>query len=78
MKKGSGSPKGKTIQPESVSMSMGKGGNGMSMHVRKINNGYIVRKSGYVGKKGNEKYVEREHYTPTNPVSVNMKFGGKK
>lgn len=65
---------GKSMQPESVSMSMGKD---MSMNVRKIDNGYIIRKSGYQGKGKNQKYVENEHFSPINPVSVNVKFGKK-
>jgi hypothetical protein len=65
---------GKSMQPESVSMSMS---NDKSMNIRKIENGYIVRESGYTGRGKNKNYFEKERFSPTNPVSVNMKFGKK-
>ncbi len=65
---------GKSVQPESVSMSMS---NDKSMNIRKIENGWIVRESGYSGKGRNKNYFEKERFSATNPVSVNMKFGKK-
>lgn len=70
-KKGS-AVKAVSIQPES----------GLSMSVRKIQNGFIVSKSGYVGKGRSEKYVNEEYFSATNPVSIkpetSIKFGRKK
>lgn len=42
--------------------------------VRRIENGFIVSKSGYVGKGKNQTYVNREYHSPVNPI----KFGKSK
>jgi hypothetical protein len=45
-----------------------------NVSVRAIQNGFIISKSGYVGKGKNQQYVNKEYHSPTNP----LKFGGKK
>lgn len=53
---------------------------GTNVSVRKIDNGFIVRHSGYKGK--NKEYFERERFSRTNPIKITgvtgMRFGGKK
>ncbi len=45
------------------------------MSVRKIENGFIVRKSGSTGEGRNRKYFEQETFSPTNPVEVKIPKG---
>lgn len=41
----------------------------MSCDIRQINNGFIVRESGYVGKGKNQQWKTNEYFTPKNPIS---------
>ena len=54
-------------------------GKDMNISVRQIQNGFIVRKSGYTGNGKNQKYVETEVYSKSNPVKIDapIKFGKK-
>ena len=55
-----------------------------SVSVRRIENGFVVSQSGYVGNGKNQKYVSKEFFSKTNPIQVgsssggSIKFGGKK
>lgn len=57
----------KTNPLKEVSMSSGSG---MNVSVREIENGFIVRNSGYVGKGKNQKYMEKEVFSKKNPIKV--------
>lgn len=52
-----------------------------SVEVRQIQNGFIVRESGYTGKGRNQQYYNKEWFSASNPVKVNggggLKFGKK-
>lgn len=51
----------------------------ISTSIRQIENGFLVSESGYVGQGKNQKWVNKEYYSPTNPVAgVKIKFGGRK
>ena len=41
----------------------------ISAGVRKIENGFIVSESGYVGSGKNQRYENKEYFSPTNPVA---------
>lgn len=53
-----------------------------SISVRKIENGFVVSESGTIGKGKNSQYYNKEYYSITDPVSINLpkkvSFGGKK
>jgi hypothetical protein len=66
--------------PESISMQVDKN---THMRVDKIENGYLITKSGMKGRGRNAEYFEKRHYTPRNPIPTILskggaKFGGKK
>ncbi len=73
----------RSSKPEINSVSMSTQ-TGMSMDVRKIENGYVTRHSGYVGSKKNPVYKSKETFSKTSPVRMSgaaikgMKFSGKK
>lgn len=56
------------------------------MGIRKIENGYIIRESGTIGKGRNKDYYSKEYYSKTNPVKSGVaagsagktRFGGKR
>lgn len=51
----------------------------ISTNIRQIENGFVVSESGYVGKGRNQKYVNKEYFSETNPVAgVKIQFGKKK
>lgn len=48
----------------------------ISTSIRQIENGFLVSESGYVGKGRNQKWVNKEFFSPTNPVAgIKIKFG---
>lgn len=51
--------------------------NNTSLSVRKIENGFIVSESGYMGSGKNQKYYNKDFFSPTNPVAgvPKIKFG---
>ena len=60
------------------SLSMGKD---KRVDVEQIENGFLVRESGTVGKGRNMQYKEKKYFSPTNPVQISkptLKFGSKK
>lgn len=75
----------KTSSPIKVSVDSNS-----SVNVRKIENGFIVRESGYTGKGRNQQYYDKEYFSKTNPLKIaggnggsgtgngNMSFGGKR
>jgi hypothetical protein len=51
-----------------------------TIRVEKIENGFLVSKSGMVGKGRNARYTESKIFSQTNPVQINtpsLKFGKK-
>jgi hypothetical protein len=49
--------------------------------VEQIENGFLVRESGTIGKGKNQTYYEKKYFTPENPVKISkpaMSFSGKK
>lgn len=42
-----------------------------SIHVRQIENGYVVSESGTTGKGKNQQYYSREYFSKSNPVKIN-------
>lgn len=70
----------KTSSKSIPKMSVEKDSN---VSISKIENGYLISKSGYVGTGKNQRYESRQYYSPTDPVSGALsvgktKFGGKK
>lgn len=54
-----------------------------SVTARKIENGFIVRESSTMGKGRNQQWVEKEYFSPENPIQVKIPTrasmsGGKK
>ncbi len=51
-----------------------------SASIKRIKNGFIVTKSGYVGKGKNQRYTEEQMFFAKNPLDTkgNVKFSGKK
>ncbi len=67
-----------TVSPKNVQFSID---NNTNVSVRKIENGFIVRESGYKKLKKGEQYFEREKFSQTNPVQIKTpgrNFTGKK
>lgn len=50
-----------------------------SATVRQIENGFLVSESGYTGKGKNQKWVNKEYFSQTNPLESvgKVKFGKK-
>lgn len=44
--------------------------NNKNLNVRQIENGFIVRESGSVGKGKNQKYFEKEFFSKSNPIAI--------
>lgn len=79
---------GKTsIKSASTSYAPGAVSEKVSSEVRQIENGFVIRESGYKGKGRNQEYISKEYFSKVNPMkegvvkqltSTGMKFGGKK
>lgn len=58
----------------------------LSVNIRQIENGFVINKSGYIGKGKNQTYVSKEVFSKTNPIKFpgepasgsGIKFGGRK
>lgn len=47
-----------------------------STSISRIENGFLISETGYVGKGKNQHYVEKRYFSPTNPVAgIKIKFG---
>lgn len=69
-------PKTASKKMEAPSFSVDKN---MSTSVRGIENGFIVSQSGYIGKGKNQQYVNKDFFSPTDPLKsiTKPKFGKK-
>lgn len=62
MKKNSSSKGSKSSIPEIVVNDQ------KTASIRKIENGYVISESGYLGKGKNQQWFNKEYFSPTNPV----------